>query len=35
MAAEVRVADGMPASFEVAAAPQDLLRRVLEGLRRT
>jgi hypothetical protein len=35
MAAEVSVADGMPASFEVAAAPQDLLRRVLEGLRRT
>jgi hypothetical protein len=35
MAAEVSVADGMPASFEVTAAPQDLLRRVLEGLRRS
>jgi hypothetical protein len=35
MAAEASVADGMPASFEVTAAPQDLLRRVLEGLRRS
>jgi hypothetical protein len=33
--AEVTVADGMPASFEVTPAPQDLLRRVLDGLRRS
>jgi hypothetical protein len=32
---EVNVADGMPASFEVTPVPQDLLRRVLEGLRRS
>jgi hypothetical protein len=25
----------MPASFEVTIAPQDLLRRVLEGFRRS
>jgi hypothetical protein len=35
VAAEVSVADGMPASLEVTPAPPDLLRRVLEGLRRS
>lgn len=35
MAAEASAVDGMPASLEVTAAPQDLLRRVLEGLRRS
>jgi len=35
LAAEVSVPDGMPASFEVVSNPQDLLRRVLEGLRRS
>ena len=35
LAAEVNVPDGMPASFEVASNPQDLLRRVLDGLRRS
>jgi hypothetical protein len=35
LAAEVSVPDGMSASFEVVSNPQDLLRRVLDGLRRT
>jgi hypothetical protein len=35
VAAEASVADGMPASLEVTLAPPDLLRRVLEGLRRS
>jgi hypothetical protein len=35
VAAEPSVADGMPASLEVTPAPPDLLRRVLEGLRRS
>jgi hypothetical protein len=35
LAAEVSVPDGMPATFEVVSNPQDLLRRVLEGLRRS
>jgi hypothetical protein len=32
---DISVADGMPASLEVTPAPPDLLRRVLEGLRRS
>lgn len=35
LAAGISVPDGMPASCEAAANPQDLLRRVLEGLRRS
>ena len=33
--AEIRLADGIPAAFDVGPAPQDLLRRVLDGLRRS
>jgi hypothetical protein len=35
VAAEASVADGMATSLEVTPAPPDLLRRVLEGLRRS
>jgi hypothetical protein len=35
MAAEIRLADGMPGAFDVGPTSQDLLRRVLEGLRRS
>jgi hypothetical protein len=35
LAAEVSMPDGIPASFEAVPNPQDLLRRVLEGLRRS
>jgi hypothetical protein len=35
MSAGLGLADGMPTAFEVSPAPHDLLRRVLEGLRRS
>jgi len=34
MAAEARAAGGAAVDFEITPAPQDLLRRVLDGLRR-